>query len=262
MGGKTGRDMKRITGRPALFLAGLLAMATAGASAPQLEVTATDPAAAVDLPQDANVYARVHYRAEQPVRVQAVGMRDGAEVPGATNPSPAWEAGEGDVLAWIGFDAPASIDHLRVTLYDAQWQPLRHVDVPMAISWRADAPAHERAAWVKPLNDEQQRRSGEDMQALSSGTAASVVVDLVFTALPAYALLQVLLIVILRGRWRRRAMLPLLVMLGALLFSILALLAGSNLWPIWMILLAPLALVYLIVLALLYWLACRRGAVA
>jgi hypothetical protein len=254
--------MHRTTARLAFSLAGLLFMAAGGASTVELEVTATDPTSATDLPQGAHVYARVHYRADQPVRVQAVGMRDGAEVPGAANPSPAWEAGEGDVLAWIGFRGPASIDQLRVTLYDASWQPLQYVDVPMTISWRADAPPHERAAWVRPLNDEQQRRAGEDMQALSSGTAASVVVDLVFTALPAYALLQVLLIVILRGRWRRRAMLPLLVMLGALLFSILALLAGSNLWPIWMILLAPLALVYLIVLALLYWLACRRGAVA
>ena len=242
-----------------MFLAGALAVSgTVVAAPPQLEVTATDPASAVDLPFRTDLYARVHYRADHPVRVQAVGMRDGAEVPGASNPSPAWDAGEGDVLAWIGFRMPASIDHMRVTLYDGDWKPLQHVDVPMAISWRADAPAHERAAWVQPLNDEQQRRVREGTRNVSYGATASVVVDLVLVSLPAYVLVQVLLIVLWRGRWRRRAMLPLVVMLGTLAVSILALLAGSNLWPVWMILLAPLALLYLIVLAWLYWRARAR----
>ncbi len=256
--------MVRNGGWLTVFLAGVLAVTgTVAAAPPQLEVTATDPASAIDLPYKANLYARVHYNADHPVRVQAVGMRDGAEVPGATNPSPAWDAGEGDVLAWIGFRVPASIDHMRVTLYDGDWKPLRHVDVPMAINWRADAPDHERAAWVQPLNDEQQSKVDKDsVQNMSYGVMASVVVDLVLMSLPAYVLVQVLLIVMWRGRWRRRAMLPLVVMAGALAVSILALLAGSNMWPIWMILLAPLALLYLIVLALLYWRARRRGATA
>jgi hypothetical protein len=247
-----------------VFLAGVLAVSsTVAAAPPQLEVTATDPASAIDLPYKTDLYARVHYRADHPVRVQAVGMRDGTEVPGAVNPSPAWDAGEDDVRAWIGFRAPASIDRMRVTLYDEDWKPLQHVDVPMALSWRADAPAHERAAWVQPLNDEQQSRVNEDsVQNVSYGAMASVIVDLVLMSLPAYVLVQVLLIVMWRGRWRRRAMLPLVVMAGTLAVSILALLAGSNLWPIWMILLAPLALLYLVVLALLYWRARRRGAAA
>jgi hypothetical protein len=37
---------------------------------------------------------------------------------------------------------------------------------------------------------------------------------------------------------------------GALVFSLFALSRGSNLWPIWLILLAPLALIWLAVLML------------
>jgi hypothetical protein len=73
---------------------------------------------------------------------------------------------------------------------------------------------------------------------------------LIMLMLPAYCLLQIVLPLVWKGRWRLAAMLPLALMVPAFVVSLFALAAGSNLWPIWMILLAPLAFLYLAVLGI------------
>lgn len=64
---------------------------------------------------------------------------------------------------------------------------------------------------------------------------------------PAYFALQGWVAYAWSGRWRTAALLPLLVMAPAVLHALFALASGSNLWPIVILLLAPLAFGYLLV---------------
>ena len=69
--------------------------------------------------------------------------------------------------------------------------------------------------------------------------------ELVMLCVPGYFVLQVWLAHAWRGGWRTAALVPLIFMAPAVLFSLFALSKGSNLWPITVVLLSPLAFTYL-----------------
>lgn len=68
-------------------------------------------------------------------------------------------------------------------------------------------------------------------------------------AIFAYFFLQLFMGLRYRGRWLIAAMVPLVVMVPIVIHAALAFLAGSNLWPILIVLVAPLAFLYLLAVA-------------
>jgi len=81
--------------------------------------------------------------------------------------------------------------------------------------------------------------------------------QLVMLSVPGYFILQAWSARSWSGRWRMAALVPLAGMLPAVLFSVLALAQGSNLWPLAVIYLAPLGLAYLLVVWALRAVAAR-----
>ena len=71
--------------------------------------------------------------------------------------------------------------------------------------------------------------------------------QLVMLSVPGYCILQAWFARAWSGRWRLAALVPLAGMVPAMLFSLLALSQGSNLWPLAVIFLAPLGFAYLLV---------------
>ena len=62
----------------------------------------------------------------------------------------------------------------------------------------------------------------------------------------AYAMAQLAVPFLVRGRTRKWSLLPVPVMLFVLVVTVRAYDMHSNLWPIWLILISPLALLYLV----------------
>lgn len=108
---------------------------------------------------------------------------------------------------------------------------------------------------MAPLQARQQQLVDKTITAARKRHAAGGwwIGPLLVVATPGYLLLQVLLARWWRGRWRVAALLPLLVMVPAYVFCIIALLAGSNLWPLVVLFLSPVAFAWLLVLLPLYW---------
>lgn len=73
-----------------------------------------------------------------------------------------------------------------------------------------------------------------------------------------YVLAQTAAIVFLRGRLRRWAAAPIPVMALVLVVTIVAVSQESNLWPIWLILASPIALVYLAAVLIAVFFTRRR----
>jgi hypothetical protein len=63
-----------------------------------------------------------------------------------------------------------------------------------------------------------------------------------------YVCAQLLSLLFLRGRARRLALIPIPLMGLVLAVTCLGYLARSNLWPIWLMLISPVAALYLVVL--------------
>ena len=68
-------------------------------------------------------------------------------------------------------------------------------------------------------------------------------------ALPGYWILQVILAKRCTGGWRIAALVPLVVMVPLVIWTAIAFAAESNLWPLMLILVSPVAFVYLAVVS-------------
>ena len=79
--------------------------------------------------------------------------------------------------------------------------------------------------------------------------------DLIFLAIPGYFLLQATLTLGTSGRWRKATLVPAAIMVPVLAYTVLAFAAQSNLWPLLLLLSAPLACLYLVVLGIILLLA-------
>jgi hypothetical protein len=75
---------------------------------------------------------------------------------------------------------------------------------------------------------------------------------------PLYLVLQIWFASVLRGRWRLAALVPLIGFVPALIVAFVALARDSNLWPITVILFAPLGCAYLLLLGLANAFLARR----
>jgi hypothetical protein len=76
-----------------------------------------------------------------------------------------------------------------------------------------------------------------------------VIGELVMLAAPAYFFLQLSMALRYRGRWLVLALVPLVVMIPLVFHAGLAFTAGSNMWPVLLILACPVAFLYLLGLA-------------
>jgi hypothetical protein len=217
------------------------------AAAPEVQVMEGHPGLSGQLGRNAPLYLRLSYKSETPIRVQAKGFFQGAEIKNEArwNPSPAYQPGNGEAMAWIAYGVAKRLDEIRVEVSDGEWRPLLIVKLSVNVTW-SSAPADHASepAWVERLNAQQQNWSpavGED----GSGLYEALIGPLLAAGIPGYFVLQALFAWRFSSGWRIAALLPLLIMLPAMAHAIFALTMGSNLWPILVILAAPVLFLYL-----------------
>jgi hypothetical protein len=247
------------------FLLGALCwcVGVAVAAPPEVKVTATSPESAATLARQKPLYARIAYTSDQLLRFQATGYLNGRKNDVfALNPSPLYPAGSGEAVAWISGDPGARIDELRVTAYDDHWKPLRLVRVPIAVAWDEGGSGNPPADWARNLSDIQQKQVSGDFRRSAEKADEDKHAERIMMIIPAsvviYPVLQIAAFVWLRGKRRKWSALPLLFMVPAYGHAILALIADSNLWPIFVIFASPLALLFeaallLFFLGLTFW---------
>ena len=235
-----------------LLLASPLARA-AGPNAVSLEIERTSVPLNASLRKFDTVYMDIAYRADRPVRLQARAYAHGASVDAgqSMNASQLHPVGLAHALVWVSYSQAASVDEIRVTAYDEEWQPLSVLSAPARLSWTnavGDRPA--RPGWVPALVEQDTRLDAAYRAAHppKPDPLGDVLVQFVFLSAPGYFLAQIAAALMLRGRWRLASLAPLLIIVPAAAHAAFALAADSNLWPIMVIFAAPLGFVYLLCL--------------
>ena len=223
-------------------------------AAPTLESIDSDPLRGGELRIDAALSIRLRYSADTPLRFQARGYRDGVEVSrGARlNPAPPYPAGAGEAIEWIAYAGPMFIDEVRVVVSDAAWRELSRLRVPVDMTWLAGVPAaRERPAWIGQLNADQQRMTSAALQAAADDTGPiwSVLPFLMVSSVPGYVWLQARSWRRWTGAWRTASQLAFALMAMVLAYTLVALVKGSNLWPLLLMFSMPVAFGYLAALA-------------
>ena len=221
-----------------------------------LEVLATDPEPQAILQRGETFYVRVAYRSDRPLRIRIQGVRQDQIVPTMTNPSPRSDPPSGETIVWLASDNPATADEIRVSAEDqATGKVVAQTSVPVNLEWTGNPATTRRqeADWARNMSQAQQQIISQEMRSYGQGggVMATLLGLVIMLSVPGYIAAQIWALKRLDGRWRVAAWVPAFVMGAALIFSLFALSRGSNLWPIWLILLAPLALIWLAVLMLL-----------
>lgn len=231
----------------------VLACSAASASGQTVSVADTDPATGAVLAMGDALSVRLTYTSDTPLRFQATGYRRGSEVTQGErmNPAPPNPAGTGEAIAWVAYTSPVEIDELRIAVWDEQWQPLRTMRVAFDARWSAGTAKRSPAAWVERLNEIQQQMTSASWQDRRNGGGwILVALPLAMLAIPGYFGLQIVAWRRWSGTWRIVALAPLFVTIPVTLHALIALAAGSNLWPLLMIFTLPFAFAYLAVVGL------------
>lgn len=245
--------IRHIAAAFAAFAAGLFMLSAMAADGPAvgLRLERSTPALTASLRSNETIYLAIAYDSGSPLRLQARAYKQGASVDQGQrmNPSVLHPAGRGKALVWVGFNEPAKIDEIRVTAFDDGWRELKVLSLPASLVWLGKGVAvGEPPAWVDSLRAEERQRAVPEPEPGGSRLASLMSMLLGLAAMasvPAYPVLQVIALRRLPGRWRWAAGAPLLVMVPAAVQAGLAFSQSSNLWPILLILAAPLAVLYL-----------------
>ena len=227
-----------------LFAAMLLWSAHAAAQAPSVSLAASDPPLSERLGAYQALYLRFTYKSDRPIQIEAQGLHQNQRLPAMSGGIAASPAGEGDAMTWIAFKAGTEIDELKIIVRDDKWRELSSFRVPAQVRWETGVhrPDSARADWVSRLQHE---RDARKRQQLDASAGYDWIGFIIFASVPLYFIVQAWLAIAWDGRWRIAALVPVAVMAPAVAWSLVALSQGSNLWPIWVILLAPFALAYL-----------------
>ena len=229
-----------------------------------LAIVAADPESPASLRPRDGFHVRVGYESAQPLLINARGYRGGQEARASMfNASQIHPAGRGEALAWVAYDDGGAIDEIRVSAYDPHWQLLAQTSMAVDARWTAQAPARSgRAAWVDALSAAQNAALSAQARSAQSGASDAfwgALVMFLGWSVPGYIVLQVIAWRRFEGGWRKAAIVPLIVILPVFAYTLLALFAGSNLWPLVLLFVCPFALIYLAIVFGLRW-ARLRGA--
>jgi hypothetical protein len=243
--------------RPLLVLALLAVPALVAANdGISMNILETDPPSGMVLGAREPLYLRIAYRSDTALRFQAAGYADGAEQRrGAMmNPAPPYPPGDGEAVVWIAYQEAAGIDEVRVQVFDESWNRLDRLTEPMAVRWDGIAPTTRRepAAWARDLSAAQQHMTASGLASTPQpqGFWGGAIITLMVWSIPGYLLAQIYMGVRFRGRWRTAALLPLWIMAPLLGYTLFALFAGSNLWPLMLLFITPFAFLYLLAVLL------------
>lgn len=242
----------------------LAALTPLCAAAPDVRITSIDPQAGQYLATGEALYLRISYQSEQSLRFRVRGTGRNSEAGGLmTSTSPLYQAGKGEALAWLAYRDSMQLRDIRLEILDARWQPLASIDQPVNIHWTGQSAKQARAEapWVRELRTRQQQITGEQLrEAHGSGSGGSLLMLLMGWSIPFYFVLQWWTWKHWQNGWRRAGLLPLWLAVPTTGWSLIALLTGSNLWPLAMLFVMPLLLAFLLVVWASRYIAGQRSA--
>ena len=227
----------------------------------ELSVIEAHPGFSAQLPLGARFSVRLKYQSAQPVRFQLEAYEGGQKIrPSTSNIMPLYPSGEGEALVWFTLNKPAKVEEIRVTAFASRSQPLTSLSRPAQLEWSSTARRGFAAPeWFQRLSREQQELAARTASAPDPARNAlgMAVIGIGGISILAYLALQPILLFTMRGRWRIAAFVPLIAVVPLVVQAAYAFAHASNLWPLGLLFLMPLAMLYLLLLcavrALVSW---------
>jgi hypothetical protein len=227
----------------------------AGAGA-RIQVTETDPASPAILGSWHRFNVRISYVSDEPIRVHGQAFSKGRTVTSATSGSPLYPPGAGEGMFWFAYTEAAEVDRIVLTAYPARGQTtLAEAALDVELRWTGEKTVPPAPAdWVRRMDVEAERRHKEAYEAYMNRPTPAWQGMLFFALMwspVAYLVAQVVALRRFQGGWWVAALVPLVPMAIALLYTVSAYRSGSNLFPLVLIFTSPIAFLYLVALMVL-----------
>jgi len=220
----------------------------------KFDVSAMDPAAPESLGSNEMLYLLIEYESDTPLRFQATAMHEEKplEVGAVRNAAVLHAPGQGQALAWIGYENPTHIDAIRITAIDEEWHKLSDLLKPVDMTWSQESALTPRqpADWVESLIKSERRKSDfvYDPEPQKHGIMYDILFFLTIASIPCYLVLQLHMLWRYKYRWRELAVMPLFpyMILGFYMLTVLDI--DRSLQITFLFRYTPFALLYLICL--------------
>lgn len=200
-----------------LLLAANVAMATEPHAT--VSISEVDPVDGTMLHSNDQVYVRIHYSADVPIKLWIRPYAFDKEVPAYTNASTVHPAGEGDALGWFECTQVCEVHsiHIQVATADSGRPFLDQPNGDYYFTWDGiPGERHSPASWVKPMQDAEAVRQKQAYDAyMAQPLGKSGVFALILFAAMLLAALFVCVVWPLyglikwQGKWRWLASAPL-----------------------------------------------------
>jgi hypothetical protein len=234
-------------------LCGLVAASPIAHGETTVQILETDPVSPAILGRTQPFSLRIGYTTTEPVIIGEEPSFAGQAKPAMDNGEAHRGPGEGEILLWFAYYGAQQVDTVRVTATTPTGKVAAAATLPIDLTWTGQPVAWPRpAVWVERLRQEmQQHRKAEYERRMNSPFMRMMdwVAIAMMWAVPGYFVLQGWLVWRLRGGWRKAATAPLWPMGAVLLYTLYAFLDGSNIFPLVLIFTAPLASLYLLIVA-------------
>ena len=227
----------------------------------KFDVSAMDPSKPESLGSNEMLYLLIEYESDTPLRFQATAMHEEKplEVGAVRNAAVLHAPGQGQALAWIGYENPTHIDAIRITAIDEEWHKLSDLLKPVDMTWSQESALTPRqpADWVESLIKSERRKSDfvYDPEPQKHGIMYDILFFLTIASMPCYLLLQLHMLWRYKYRWRELAVMPLFPYMILGFYMLTGLDIDRSLQITFLFRYTPFALLYLICLwfAKRYW---------
>lgn len=229
----------------------------------QLHVIETDPPSPSSLGHWEEFHVHLGYETDQAIHIYVEAFHGHSRVSSFTSASPLYPAGRGEADVWVAHDKPAQVDRI-VARADARNTRQAQIDIPVQLTWTGirQTPPRQPAAWIERLRAENASRLNAELEAHRNRPEPwweNVLFFLMMWAGLVYVIMQIRLLRRYHDGWRYAALVPVIPMVGVLIYTVYAFQAGSNIFPLVLILTSPFALVYLLGLMTVHRVALRTS---
>jgi len=221
----------------------------------RIQVIETDPPTPSTLGHWEQFQLHIGYETDRAIRIYVDTFFGNQRIPSINGGSPPYEPGNGETDVWVAYIEPAQVDKIVVRAEDKGIR-VAQAELPVELIWTGIKQPRSRlpATWVERFRVENERRHKAEYNAYMNRPVSwrEHLIFLLPWAVPGYVIVQITLLRRYRDGWRLAAAVPVMPMVGVLIYTAYALFADSNLFPLVLMFTSPFALLYLLGLAALH----------
>lgn len=220
-----------------------------------LNIIDTYPTSPATLGYWGQFYLRVQCDTPQLIKIKGTIFLNEKNVTDANSTFSYCDPTSNEAIVWFANTHVAEANKIIISAYDVKTNALLiQKTTPVNLQWtgQKQITTEQPPNWVTRLSEKNTRDTTEAIEVGTKQATSSIwgkiVIGFIMNSVLPYFILQILMLFFLHGKWRKAAAIPLAFIVLTLIYVGIAVYEGSNIAPVVLFFVCPLALIYLLVL--------------